>query len=224
MMCLWLQIVGHSCILVGSIYYVIVGSGHDNKLCLNEIHTSIQTYIVAHIKIHKLTGHYNFIQLIHSCGRNMSQRSTHTHIRARTTGGFTWFYCVSCFHKNVVKHALSFLLLYPHQFSPPFLTNERKKECGFCLITLLLVFEHHTHTLRLYGIPNEGKRFNSIHISIKLLGLSFNLKQITWELHVHLSMHKNLLLYIFAFERIYLWPEMFMMTNRSSCATKLCSL
>lgn len=105
---------------------------------------------IFHIKIHKLTAITISLSWFIHKPKNMSHR-------VHTTGGFILFYCVSCLHKNVVKHALFFSSpcsfgrsFYVHHHFSPLLPNTlsytlmlQKKSAWLCLITLLLIFETH---------------------------------------------------------------------------------
>lgn len=81
------------------------------KTCIDTI-SFIHIYIPStfHIKIHKLTAITISLSWFIHKPENMSQT-------AHTTGGFILFYCVSCLHKNVVKHALFFSSIHSIRIS-----------------------------------------------------------------------------------------------------------
>lgn len=159
-------------ILCNNVYFT-----NNNELCSNEIpyphicgiDTSLHLYKhidVFHIKIHKLTAITISLSWFIHKSENMSQR-------AHTTGGFILFYCVSCLHKNVVKHALFsarsfFLSSFARIFLSPssfFAFTSLQKVLGFVWLLYCLFFETHFCSCR---ILNEDKCINSPPHHIKL--------------------------------------------------------
>lgn len=146
--------------------YIYTQNGTHTKTCIDTF-SCIHIYIqyTFHIKIHKLTAITISLSWFIHKPQNMSQT-------AHTTGGFILFYCVSCLHKNVVKHALFFFIIHNSLILPIrvyllawffafcFLA-ERKKSAWLLSDYFIACF---WNTLCLCRIPNEDKCINSTQL------------------------------------------------------------